>query len=182
LFPGPEAGGGIFYPSASANIAADATSHLAMVVFQDVEPPCNAAVGPLQVASYTVDYYGNLVSTNKGTNMPVPDVYPTSLSISPAGNLLAVGSNQGGPWFGTNPTTGLQIFHFNGANLITKFSATLTTNLIDSIAWDKSNHLFAIGNSGKKLYAFAITPTTITQAAGSPCSISNPSTLFVKPL
>lgn len=31
-FPGPEAGGGVFYPSASANIAADATSHLAMVI------------------------------------------------------------------------------------------------------------------------------------------------------
>jgi hypothetical protein len=182
LFPGPEPGSGIFYPSAVANIAADETSHLAMVVFQDVEPPCDAVVGPLQLASYTVDYYGNLASTNKGTGMPVPNVYPTSLSISPAGNLLAVGSNQAGPWFGTNPTTGLQIFHFNGANPITKFSATITTVPIDAMAWDKSNHLFAISNSGKKLYVYTITSSTITQADGSPYTISNPSTLFVKPL
>jgi hypothetical protein len=181
-FPGPEAGGGIFYPSASANIAADATSHLAIAVFQDVQPPCDGVVGPFQLASYTVDYYGNLTSANKGTSMPVPNVYPTSLSISPAGNLLAVGSNLSGPWFGTKPTTGLQIFHFHGANPITKFSATLTTVPIDSVAWDKSNHLFAISKSGKKLYVYTITATAVTQAAGSPYTVSSPSTLFVKPL
>jgi hypothetical protein len=76
----------------------------------------------------------------------------------------------------------LQIFHFNGANPITKFSATLTTVPIDALAWDKSNHLFAISNSGKKLYVYTITSSTIVEAAGSPYTISNPSTLFIKPL
>jgi hypothetical protein len=181
-FPGPESGGGVFYPSASANIAADATSHLAIVLFQDVEPPCDGAVGPLQLASYTVDYYGNLTSTNKGTSMPVPNVYPTSLSISPASNLLAVASNQPDPWFGTHTTSGLQVFHFNGANPITKFSATLTTASIDNLGWDKSNHLFAMSRASGKLYVYTITPTTISQAPGSPYTISHPSTLSVKPL
>jgi hypothetical protein len=181
-FPGPEPGGGTFYPSAQANIAADSSSHLAVVLFQDVEPPCDGVVGPLQLASYTVDYYGNLTSTNKGTNMPVPSVYPTSLSISPAGNLLAVGSNLGGPWFNTPVTSGLQVFHFNGASPITKYSSVLTSTPIDSVAWDKSNHLFAISKSGKKLYVYTITPTTIVPASGSPYTISGPSTLFVKPL
>ena len=67
------------------------------------------------------------------------------------------------------------------ANPITKFSATITTVPIDTMAWDKSNHL-AISNSGKKLYVYTITSSTITQAAGSPYTISNPSTRFVKPL
>jgi hypothetical protein len=181
-FPGLESGSGYFYPSSQANIAADATGHLAMALFQDVEPPCDGVVGPLQLASYTVDYYGNLTSTNKGTNMPLPNVYPTSLSISPAGNLLAVGSNIGGPWFNTPVTTGLQVFHFNGASPITKYSSILTATPIDSVAWDKSNHLFAISKSGKKLYVYTITPTTIVPVAGSPYTISSPSTLFVRPL
>jgi hypothetical protein len=181
-FPGLKYGGGTFYPSLSANMAADATNHLAAAVFQDVEPPCDGVVGPLQLASYTVDYYGNLTSTNKGTSMPVPNVNPVFLNVSPAGNLVAVGSNLAGPWFNTPMTTGLQVFHFNGASPITKYSAVLTTAPIDSVAWDKSNHLFAISKSSKKLYVYTITPTTIVQASGSPYTISSPSTLFVKPL
>jgi hypothetical protein len=184
VFPGLEYGGGTFYPSLTANMAADSTSHLAGVVFQDVNPPCDGVVGPLQLASYTVDYYGNLTSTNAGTSMPVPNVNPTFLSISPAGNLLAVGSNAANSsWFGSAPmTAGFQVFHFNGAKPITKFSATLTTAPIDALGWDKSNHLFAISKSGKKLFVYTITPTTIVQAPGSPYAISSPSTLFVRPL
>ena len=182
-FPGLEYGGGTFYPSVSANMAADGTNHLAAVVFQDVTPPCDGVVGPLQLASYTVDYYGNLTSTNQGTSMPVPNVNPIFLSISPEGNLLAVGSNQAGSSLNSPPTTtGLQVFHFNGANPITYFSATLTTAPIDALGWDKSNHLFAISKSSKKLYVYTITATTIVQAPGSPYAISGPSTLFVKPL
>jgi hypothetical protein len=182
LFPGPESGGGVFYPSASANIAADGTSHLAMVVFQDVQPPCGAAVGPFQLASYSVDYYGNLTSTNKGTTMPTVNVYPTSLSTSPAGNLLAVGSNQAGQWFSSQTTTGLQVFHFNGANPITRYSSVLTSAPVDGVRWDKSNHLFAISKAKGKLYVYTITPTSITPAPGSPYTISSPSNLFVHPL
>ena len=43
------------YPSSQTNIAADTTGHLAVALFQDVEPPCDGVVGPLQLASYTVD-------------------------------------------------------------------------------------------------------------------------------
>jgi hypothetical protein len=181
-FPGLESGGGYFYPAPWANIAADTTGHLAMAVFQDVEPPCNGVVGPWQLASYTVDYYGNLTSTNPAAKMPTLTIYPTSLSISPAGNLLAVGSRLGGPWANGNLTTGLQVFHFNGGNLITHYSAVFNSAVIDTIAWDKSNHLFALSKSGKKLYVYTVTPTTIVQAPGSPYTISSPSTLFVKPL
>ena len=116
-FPGPEGGAGYFYPSSQTNIAADTTGHLAVALFQDVEPRYDGVVGPLQLASHTVDYYGNLSSTNNGASMPVPDVYPTSLSIPAQGNLLAVGSNAAVPWFNTPMSSGLQVFHFNGASL-----------------------------------------------------------------
>jgi hypothetical protein len=179
--PGLEYGGGGFDWSLNSNMAADATNHLAVSVFQDVYAPCDGTIGPPQLASFTVDYYGNLVSTNKGTNMPTSDVNPTSLSISPGGNLLAVGSYGGSAYY-SSITAGLQVFHFNGASPITKYSAVLTTAPIDSVAWDKSNHLFAISKSSKKLYVYTITPTTIVQASGSPYTINSPSTLFAKPL
>ena len=115
--------------------------------------------------------------------MPKVDVYPTSLSISPVGNLLAVASKYGsGSWFNWNTSSGIELFHFNGANLITHYSAVFNTATIDGIAWDKSNHLFAISKANKKLYVYTVTPTTIVQAPGSPYTISSPSTLFVKPL
>lgn len=182
-FPGLEYGGGYFYPSAQANIAADSTGHLAMAMYQDVMPPCDGVVGPWQLASFTVDYKGNLTSTNQGAKMPKLDVYPTSLSISPGGNLLAVACKYGsGSWFNWPTSSGLQLFHFKGSNLITPYSAVFNSATIDSIAWDKSNHLFAISKSGKKLYVYTVTPTTILQSPGSPYTISSPSTLFVKPL
>jgi hypothetical protein len=182
-FPGLESGGGYFYPSSQANIGADSTGHLAMAMYQDVMPPCDGVVGPWQLASFTVDYYGNLTSTNQGAKMPKLDVYPTSLSISPAGNLLAVASKYGsGSWFNWNTSSGIELFHFNGANLITHYSAVFNTATIDSIGWDKSNHLFAISKANKKLYVYTVTPTTIVQAPGSPYTISSPSTLFVRPL
>ena len=182
--PGPYLSGGSYeFPLTMGTlIASDATNHLAFAMFQDTYPPCGD-FGPVQLASYTVDYYGNLTTTNKGTNMPAPGINPTFLSISPAGNLLAVASNAPSSSYGLTPTgTGLQIFHFNGASPITKYSAVLTTTPIDSIVWDKFNHLFAISKSTKKLYVYTITPTTIVPASGSPYAISSPSTLFVKPL
>jgi hypothetical protein len=181
-FPGPDGQQGYFYPSSQANIAADSTSHLAVALFQDVMPPCDGVVGPVQLASYTVDSYGNLASTNKGASMVVPNVYPTSLSISPSGNLLAIGARTGMQWFDTKYSAGLQVFHFSGGSPITKYSAVLTTTPIDGVAWDKSNHLFAISKSGKKLYVYTVTATTIVQAPGSPYTVSSPSTLFIKPL
>jgi hypothetical protein len=65
---------------------------------------------------------------------------------------------------------------------ITKFLVPLTPDPIDSIAWDKSDHLFAISASANKLYVYTVTTGTVLNAPGSPHTISNPSILFVKPL
>ena len=47
---------------------------------------------------------------------------------------------------------------------ITKFLVPLTPDPIDSIAWDKSGHLFAISASANKLYVY-----TVTNGHGSEC-------------
>jgi hypothetical protein len=58
----------------------------------------------------------------------------------------------------------------------------LTRDPISSVAWDKSYHLYATSRATNKLYVFTITPTSITPVAGSPFTLSGPSTLVVRPL
>jgi hypothetical protein len=64
-------------------------------------------------------------------NMPEIAVYPHAASISPTGQLLAVG---GGSAF--------QLFHFNGSAPARKFSPAIAAgdNLLE-FGWDRSNHL-----------------------------------------
>jgi hypothetical protein len=88
------------------------------------------------------------------------------MNMSPSGKLLAVADYQAGA------DSGVQIFHFNGAEPITPFSALLTTAPIDTIRWDKNNHLFALSYSTNQLFVYTITPTTISQAPGSPYTVT----------
>jgi hypothetical protein len=90
--------------------------------------------------------------------------------MSPSGKLLAVGG-----------TAGLQVFHFNGASPITHDTGLLTTKPIDQFFWDNANHLYAISRSAGKLYVFTVTPSSATQAPGSPYTIAHPQNIIVQP-
>jgi len=92
------------------------------------------------------------------------------LQASPAGNLLAVGGQNG-----------LQVFHFNGANPITKYTGLLTSDPIFQTFWDNANHLYAISPANSLLYVFNVTPTTVTKAPGSPYTINGAQYLAVLP-
>ena len=151
-------------------VTADPTNHLAVAIHPWYHPPFGASRSA-QLASFTVDSQGHPVSTNTYKNMPLPDVSPNVLNMSPDGRLLAVAGG---------PSGGLQVFHFNGAAPITKYSKVLTTGQISWIRWDKANHLYALGTGGK-LYVYTITPTSIAVAPGSPYAISGPGGLFVVP-
>jgi hypothetical protein len=155
---------------------ADPTNHLAIGLL-GIPDYCSFA--PAQLASFTVDSSGNMVSTNTTANMPTPQVYPSVMNMSPSGQLLAVGGNSPD---GSTETPGLEVFHFNGANPITSYSGILTTAPIDEIHWDNNNHLYALSNSTKKLYAYTVTPSSITAVPGSPYTIaSTPNALVVVP-
>ena len=116
-FPFPaEKSGGFYCPWRAA---ADPTDHLAIAM-----QPLNSNFGvdgTYQLATYTADSSGNLTTTSTYSNMPhvlvgtVNDYW-----MSPSGKYLAVGGSQG-----------LQIFHFNGANPITKYTGLLTGNSVD---------------------------------------------------
>ena len=107
--------------------AADPTNHLAIAM-----QPLNGdftVEGPYQLASCTVDNSGNLTTTNTYQNMPKVLVGSAiyDYQMSPDGKFLAVGG-----------ISGLQIFHFNGANPLTKFTGLLPANGINQLFWDNA--------------------------------------------
>ena len=166
--PLPVAKKGDFFVTYGA--AADPANHVAISV-----APHNGSSwqqdGPPQLATYTADGSGNLNTRSTFSNMPAAAVqYVTNIQMSPSGKLLAVGG-----------TAGLQIFHFNGGNPITHYTARLTTDEVDQLFWDESNHLYALSLTAGKLFVFTITPTSFSQAPGSPYNITSPQDIIVLP-
>jgi hypothetical protein len=171
----PTAPSGDFWCPWSA--AADPTNHLAVAM-----QPLNGnwfPEGPYQLATYTVDSAGQLSTTSTYENMPTTEAggaygsntsYLNDYWMSPSGKFLAVAG-----------TSGLQVFHFNGANPITKYTGLLVSKDVDQVFWDNSNHLYAIGREAGKLWVFTVTATSVKQAPGSPHSITGPSDMIVLP-
>jgi hypothetical protein len=127
--------------------------------------------GHPQLATYTANESGDLTTSSTRENMPetlVANV--TDLKMSPSGKLLAVGG-----------TAGLQVFHFNGSDPITHYTNLLTKDEIDQFFWDNDSHLYAISRHAGKLFVFTITPTSVSEAAGSPYAIAQPQNIIVQP-
>ena len=165
--PLPKPPSGDFYCTYLA--AADPTTHVAIPVHPLTGNWGDA--GPYQLATYTANSAGNLSTTSTYSNMPKVAVGSvTALRMSPSGKFLAVGG-----------TLGMQIFHFNGASPVTKYTGLITASEVDQIFWDNANHLYAISRSGGKLYVFTVTSTGVLQAPGSPHFLTNPEYLIVLP-
>jgi len=164
--PLPVSKKGDFYVTYGA--AADLTNHVAISVAPHYANSWQQN-GPMQLATYTAGSSGNLTTKSAYWDMPASAVmYPTDLEMSPSGKLLAVAG-----------TAGLQVFHFNGANPIKHYTGLLTKDEVDQVFWDNDNHLYAISRSSGKLFVFTITPTSISQAPGSPYTITNPQNITV---
>jgi hypothetical protein len=67
---------------------------------------------------------------------------------------------------------GIEIYNFNGAAPLTLYKKLLTGTSIDQVAWDSSNHLYAISKSTNELYVFTVTPTS--EAEDTSWSIGSP--------
>ena len=164
-FPAEKSGG--FYCPWLA--AADPTNHLAVAM-----EPLNSNWGQdgnYQLAVYTADSSGNLTTNSTDSNMPSVLIgTPYDYWMSPNGKYLAVGGSGG-----------MQIFHFNGANPITKMTGLLTTNPINQIFWDNSNHVYAISQSEGKLFVWSVNSNGVTKASGSPHAIPGADHLIVLP-
>ena len=170
-FPAEKSGG--FYCPLRA--AADPTNHLAIAM----EPlnPNWGQDGAWQLATYTVDSAGNLTTSSTYLNMPKVLVGTVNdYWTSPDGKYLAVGGS-----------SGLQIFHFNGANPMTKLTGVLTSSPIVQVFWDNSGHVYALSQAFRgspttgKLFIYAVTSKGVTPARGSPHTIANAQNLIVLP-
>jgi hypothetical protein len=148
---------------------ADPTNHVAVAIYPEKGAPFGPQDGPELLATYTADAAGNLSTSSTYKNMPGVAVGAVNkMRMSPSGKLLAVAG-----------TAGLQVFHFNGASPITKYTGLLVSGPVSMAYWDNSNHLYVLAAS--KLYVFNATPTSVSQAAGSPYTVKNPSALIVQP-
>ena len=148
--------------------AADPTNHVAISLtpYKSFSPS-----GQPRLAVYTQTSTGNLTTTSTTANMPSTQITAIyDVWMSPSGKLLAVAG-----------AGGLQVFHFNGANPITHYTGLLTTDTINQVFWDNANHLYALSPSSKKLHVFTVTPTTHSEAPGSPYTITNPQSVIVLP-
>jgi hypothetical protein len=89
--------------------------------------------------------------------MPTSTLDASQSTFSPSGNLFvlyAVDEFGGG---------GIEIYKFNGAAPLTLYKTLLSGTPIDQVAWDSSNHLYAISTHTNKLYVFTVTPTSVTE-------------------
>jgi len=176
----PDPGSGTAY--CAGMVAADASNHLATVVFRMDSQPHDAGYiyGPSYLASYTADSSGNLTTTSNSTNMPVLAVAGTTgvdaLSISPDGKYVAVGGSG----------NGFQVLHFNGGNPPTNFSpALLAGHSIQKFGWDKAHHLYVLsavyspGAYTTYLSVFNVTSSGVQKVSGSPHYIANLTNLIV---
>lgn len=148
-------------PSENSNffpelVAADPTNHLAALMYyafaQTTPPP--------QLASYTIQSNGSIVSTNTWQNMPTPAISVGEINMSPSGKQLAVAG------------TGVEIYNFNGASPLTLASSLPNSAVhFSQLAWDKNNHVYAIDETSGNLYVYTVTATSIKPAPGSPYTI-----------
>ena len=145
---------------------------------------------PGQLGSYEVASNGNLSTANTTSDMPTITLNTPSSTFSPAGNLFVLDSSTG-----TGDGNGIAIYNFNGAKPLTLYKTLLTGTPIDQVAWDSSNHLYAISKSKNMLYVFTVTPTSVTEdtsiSIGSPFKMvvvsageegASPATQFSAPL
>ncbi|MGA2537779.1 MAG: hypothetical protein ABSF53_17305 [Terracidiphilus sp.] len=146
-------------------VAADPSGHLAALMFEgypSYDTGNYTKPGPMLLGSYSIGSNGSVKSTNTYKDMPSPEISGSLLQMSPSGKLLALAG------------LGIQIFHFNGASPITKFSSLILPGVsIDQLSWDSNNHLYALSYGSDKLYVFTVTSTSVDEAAGSPFTVGN---------
>jgi len=150
-------------------MVADSANHIAMALTPEDGYKSSQSAPPPQLATYTADSSGNITTKSTRFNMPktaIPVI--TDIAMSPAGKLLAVS--------GLN---GLQVFHFNGSKPITHYTGLLIKDQVDQVYWDNDNHLYAISEPSGKLFVYTVTPTSVSQAPGSPHKIAQPQNIVV---
>ena len=171
--PPTEPGGGNSYCPLA--LAPDPANHMAALLTDTNND--GSVYGNPAIATYTIGANGALSTASTSENMPMisssiynEDTSALSMRMSPSGKILAVGGE-----------LGLEIFHFNGTGQATEFETLFPNEFIDALYWDNNNHLYVLYGSVKSgLHVLTVTPTSITEAPGSPYPIPDPATMIVQ--
>lgn len=151
--------------------AADGSNHVIIAMGQTTEDSF-APNGPWQLAVYTASNSGKLTTASTYQNMTTVDVgnNVTWYAFSPDDKYLAVSG-----------AAGVQVFAWNATN--GTFTAVGTTKnsgvSFDTVAWDASDHLYALSILSNSLYAYAVSGSTVTAVSGSPYSVQTPQWMAV---
>jgi hypothetical protein len=129
---------------------------------------------PPQLGSYTVDPQGNLSTTNTSSNMPTSELEDPRSVFSPDGRWLVLYAGENAPGKSGN---GIEIYNFNNASPLTLNTRFLLGTPISRVAWDNSNHLYAISQVENKMWVYYVQPASVGNTAI--VSVSSPQSLVV---
>lgn len=139
----------------------DPTNHLASLV-EFLNGPCGGSGIENRLVSYTIQPDGSVVSTNSWESLPTLAGFTPpgggQMKLNAAGTVLAV-----------TVGTGIQFFHFNGADPITPLTGIIgTSGYISTMSWDSANHLYALNAKSGRLHVYTATSSGVVEAPGSP--------------
>ena len=121
--------------------------------------------GPTGFAAYALESNGEL----RQVPGSVVVTSENAMAFDPTGEYLAVAV-----------AGGIQMYQLQASGLLTPVGSVQQPSVsFSNLAWDKSNHLYAISSSG--LYIFNSSAGILTLAPGSPLAISQPGSLAVVP-
>jgi hypothetical protein len=152
---------------ASRPDASPAGNYLALQLYR------NDGSNPPQLGMYTVDPEGNISSTNTSENMQTSRWSSTSTMFAHSGDFFVTWAPTAGYMQG-----GLQTYKFNGAGPLYPYLTPWGIS-IDQVAWDGSNHLYALSKSENELQVVTLTSTSTSYGAGSMVSIRSPYKMVV---
>jgi hypothetical protein len=155
-----------YVPNLGLVAAGDPANHMAFTFTFNQGSTSGSEWGPEQIGIYTADALGNLATTGTYLTMPTDSIgtgtYDASYDIqfSPSGKLLAVAGQNG-----------MQFLHFDGVNTVTPYTGVLINAPVFEFRWDNYNHVFAFEGPTGKLHILTVTPTSVTEAPGSPYTL-----------
>jgi len=117
--------------------------------------------GPDNVYSYDVASDGVIgkeaSSASIGGVFNYPAYWVSNTALSPSGKFLAIIASEG-----------VQFFYIDGTAIKTLTGIVGTSGDIGAIAWDSSNHLYALNGESGRLHVYTVTSTSVVEAPGSP--------------
>ena len=144
--------------------AADSNEHLAVLMSGNLYGGGGSSPENYQLATYTVDpATGSITATSTQDDAPFTSVLAVdSMSMTGDGLFVAVGGYYG-----------VQIFNFNGAPIPTSLASVLPSSVIDQVAWDSQDYLYALSSADGKMYVFQVTASGAVEVPASPYTIAN---------